>query len=85
MAAWEELDNEGEDEEANLALMASTFSDSEFEVGSNSKSEDTNHAIFKLSISDLDTLCHDFMEKCQQKARHVKMITKQYDLLKDEM
>lgn len=36
MATWEELDNEGEDEQANLSLMASTFSDSESEVDSDS-------------------------------------------------
>lgn len=41
MATWEELDNEREDGEANIALMASTFSYSESEVGSDLESEDT--------------------------------------------
>lgn len=42
MATWKELGNEEEidKEEANLASMASTFSDSESEVGSDSYSED---------------------------------------------
>lgn len=41
METWEELDNEGEDEEVNLALMPSTFLDSESEAGSDSDLEDT--------------------------------------------
>ena len=43
METWEELDNEEEadKEEANLALMASTFSEPESEVCSNSYLEDT--------------------------------------------
>ncbi|KAI5391308.1 hypothetical protein KIW84_076231 [Lathyrus oleraceus] len=43
MATWEELYNEEEadKEEANLALMTSTFSYLESEVGSDSDSEDT--------------------------------------------
>ncbi|XP_050919270.1 uncharacterized protein LOC127136792 [Lathyrus oleraceus] len=39
METWEELDNEGEGEKAILTLMASTFSDSKSEVGSDSESE----------------------------------------------
>lgn len=71
MATWEEIDSEGEDEESNLALMTSTFSDSEAEAGSDSKSEDTKHVFFNLCKSDLSTLCHDLMERCQQKAKHI--------------
>ncbi|KAI5417275.1 hypothetical protein KIW84_042043 [Lathyrus oleraceus] len=63
METWEELDNEGEDEKANLALMALILSDSKFEVGFDSKSENTTHVLSKLSISDLGALCHDFMER----------------------
>lgn len=42
METWEELDNEGEYEESNLALMASIFSNSKSEVDSDFESEDTN-------------------------------------------
>lgn len=58
---WEELDNEGEDEKANLALMASTFSDSESEADSDFESEDTKQVFSSLSKSHLNTMCHDLM------------------------
>lgn len=33
----------------------------------------------------MSTLCHDLMERCQQKAKHMKTLKKQYGLLKDEL
>lgn len=64
MVTWEEPDSEGEDEEANLALMASTFSDSESDAGSKSESKDTEPVFSNISESYLSTLCHNLMERC---------------------
>lgn len=75
MATWEELDNEEEDEEAKLALMASTFLES----------KDIKQVFSNHSKSDLSTLCHDLVERCQQKSRHIKTLKKQCDLLKDKL
>lgn len=85
MEKWEELDNEGEEEEANLTLINSILSDSELEAGSDSKLENINQVLSKYSISNLRALCHDFMERCLQKVRHVKMLTKQHDHLKSKL
>lgn len=76
VATWEELGNKGEDEEVNLAFMASTFLNSEFGVDSDSESEDTEHVFYNLSKYNLSTLCHDLMERCQQKVRHIKTLKK---------
>ncbi|KAI5402347.1 hypothetical protein KIW84_050094 [Lathyrus oleraceus] len=57
-----------EDEEANLALMASTFSNSEFEVDFESESEHAEHVLSNLSKSDLSTLCHDLIERSIRRA-----------------
>ena len=89
METWDELDNEEDsekdEERANLALMDSTFSDSESGDGSDSESKDTEHVIYKLSKSNQSTLCHSLMERRRQKARHMKTLNKQYDLLKDKL
>lgn len=74
-----------EHEEANLALIASTFSNLESEADSDSESADTEHVLSNLSKSDLSAMCHDLIERCQQKAKHIKTLKKQYDLLKDEL
>lgn len=89
METCDELDYEKEDdkskEDANLALVASTFSDSESEAGSNSNSEDTEEVFYKLFKSYLITLCQDLMERCLQKSRHMKIINKQYGLIRYEL
>lgn len=64
MATQEELDTEGEDEETNLTLMASIFSNSESEANSYSYPEDAEHVFSHLSTTDLSTLCYDLMERC---------------------
>ena len=90
METWNELDDDDEEadnneEEANLALMASTFSYTESKVNLNLDSNDANEVFSKLSRSDLITFCQDLMDKCQEKARHMKILKNQYDLLKDEL
>ncbi|XP_050914968.1 uncharacterized protein LOC127129906 [Lathyrus oleraceus] len=65
METWDELDNKEEDnenkEEANLALVASTFSDSE--VDSDSDSEDVDEAFSRLIRYDIITFCQDLMDR----------------------
>ena len=89
MVTWYELYDEEEvdksKEKANLASVASTFSDLESEDGSDSNSEDVKEVFSKLSISDLITLSQDLMDRCQQKAKHMKIIRKQYDLIRDTL
>lgn len=65
--------------------MSLTFSNSESKVDSDSELEDTKHVFSNLSKSDLSTLCLDLMERCQQKATHIKTSKKQRDILKDEL
>ncbi|KAI5416109.1 hypothetical protein KIW84_041236 [Lathyrus oleraceus] len=48
IATWEKLDNEGENEEANLALKTSTFSNLEFEVDFDSESKNTKTSKTRL-------------------------------------
>ena len=66
MATWDELvdekDSNREADEANLALMDLTLSDSEFESCSGSKSDKEDREYLNLSWSDL---IHDFMSLCQ--------------------
>lgn len=85
METWEKLDNEGDNEEPNLALVALTFLESVSEVDSDTESEDTEHVFSNLSKFDLITQCHDLMGRCQQKAMHIKILKKQCDFLKDEL
>lgn len=65
--------------------MASIFSNSESEVDSDSESEDTEHVFSHLLKFDLSTLCHDLMERYQQKAKHIKTLRKKCSLIKDEL
>lgn len=78
METWDELDNEEEadenKEEANLALVASTFSDLESEVDSGLDSEDVDEVFSKLSRSYLIMFCQDLMDRCWQKSRHMKIL-----------
>lgn len=87
METQEELENEEEDdkEEANLAQMALTLSESESEASSNLDPEDTKEVFSELFKSNLITLCQDLMERCQQKARHMKILKKQCGLVRDEL
>lgn len=52
-------------------------SDSDF--GSESKDDEV---FSKLSLSNLITFIQDIKSRCQEKARHMKILKKQYDLLK---
>lgn len=68
MATCDELDDEEEvdknEEETNLALIASTFSNTESEVNSDSDSEDEDEVFSKLFRSDLITFYQDLMGRC---------------------
>lgn len=61
--------------------MASTFSESE--VDSDLDSEYAYGVFSKLSRFDLITFFQDLMDRCQEKSKHMKILKKQYDLLKD--
>lgn len=69
MATWDELgdeeDSDREAEEANLALMALTLSNLEFEPGSSSESDEGGEVYSYVSFYDL---IHDFMSHCQDNA-----------------
>lgn len=65
--------------------MATTLSDSKSEAGSDSDSKDIEQVFSELSKSDLITLSWDLMDRCQQKAMHMKIIKKQYGLIRDEL
>lgn len=56
--------------------MASTFSNTEWEANSESDLEDADEVFSKLSRSYLITLYQDLMDRCQEKARHIKLIKK---------
>lgn len=63
--------------------MALTYLDTEFE----SDSEEEHEVFAKLSYSDLITFFQDLIliGRCQEKSRHMKILKKQYVLLKDEL
>lgn len=81
MKTWDKLDNEGDfdkgKEQTNLDLIALTSSETEY--------EEANEVFSKLSLSDLITFIQDLMGHCQDKVRHMKILKKQYDLLKDKL
>lgn len=83
METWDELndreDSDREAEEANLAMMALTLSDLEFESGSGSESDENDQVYSNLSWSNL---IHDFMSLFQDQTRHVKVVMKQLEFLK---
>lgn len=89
MAIWDELDKEDElekdEEEANLSLMALTSSDTEPDSDSSLYYEEENEVFSKLSCYDLIAFIQDLMGRYQEKTRHMKILKKQYDLLKDEL
>lgn len=77
MATWDELDDEEdsdiEAEEVNLVLMAFTLSDSESELGSGFESDEKDEVYSNLSCYNL---IHDLMIRCQDQARHMKVVKK---------
>lgn len=64
--------------------MTLTFSKAESDSDSGSKSEEGG-VFSKLSRCNLITFIQDLMSRCQEKARHMKILTKQYYLLKEEL
>lgn len=61
--------------------MALTPSDTEYA----SDSDEDGDVFFKLSNSNLITMCQELIDWCHEKARHMKSMRKYYDLLKDEL
>lgn len=70
--------------ETNLAWMAHTLSDSKFGSGSGLNMMRKMRLFSNLSHSNLITFFHDLMSHCQDKERHMKVIKKQLDFLKEE-
>ena len=62
--------------------MDLTSSEEESDSNSRSESEDEDEVFSKLSCSDLNTFVQELMRRCQEKARHMKILKKKYDLLK---
>lgn len=64
--------------------MALTFSEVESDSSSGSESEE-DEIFSKLSRSNLITFIQYLMSICQESAIHMKILTYQYDLLKEEL
>ena len=79
---WYKLDDEEDSDrefgEANLALMALTHSDSEFESGSGFESDEEDEVCSKPIFFNP---IHNFMIHFQDKARHMNDVKKQFDFL----
>ena len=77
MATWDKLDKEEEsdEEEANLAMMALTSSDTKSNSDPDSDCEE-DEVFSKLSHSNLITLIQDLMGHFQDKARDIKILKK---------
>lgn len=88
MATWDEFDKEvesGKDEEkANLALMTITSLDTKSDSDSSSDSKEEDEVFSKLTHSNLITLIQDLIIHCQDKAKDIKILKKQYELVKNE-
>lgn len=87
MESWDELEKEGEsdkyEEEFNRFLMALTSSDTESDSGSGSDCEE--EVFSKLSRLDLISFIQDLMDRFQDKAIHIKILKRDYDLMKVEL
>lgn len=64
--------------------MALTYFEAESESDSGLESEE-DEVFSKLSRSNLITFIQDLMSRCQEKARHMKVLAKQYNLFKEEL
>lgn len=62
--------------------MAYTLSVSESKSGSGSKYDEEDEVYLNLSRYDL---IHDLMSRWQDKVRHMKVVKKQLDFLKEEL
>lgn len=89
MVTWDELDNKDETDkdegEANLALMATTPSNTKYESTSGSYSDGEDEVFSSLSRFDLISFIQELMSRCQDKVRPMKTLKKEYDLLKQEL
>lgn len=89
MATWHELDQKWEpdkdEEEANLALMASTSLDIESDLGSRSDSKEEEEVFSKLSHTHLIILIQDLMEHCQEKSKHIKILKNNFEQKTNEL
>lgn len=89
MATWDELDNKDNSDkdkgETNMALIALTSSDTGSESGSGSEYEEEDEVFFILTRSHLISCIQYLMCRCQDKAKHMKILKNHYDLLKEEL
>lgn len=56
--------------------MSLTSFEAKLDSDSGSESEEEDDVLYKLSCSDLITFIQDLMGRCQEKARHVKVLKK---------
>lgn len=77
MLTWEGLEEENDEEEANLALMASTSSDAESEVDY----EDEDEVFFELTREDLFNVVKKIISHYHNKSKGFKILKGQYDLM----
>ncbi|KAK2352348.1 gag-protease polyprotein [Trifolium repens] len=85
LATWEDLDKDSNsygDEEANLALMATTFDREDSEAGS--YSEDEEEVISKLSRTELVDSLKDALKFLTKKAGECKVLKKAYNNLTEK-
>ncbi|KAK2451204.1 hypothetical protein QL285_010275 [Trifolium repens] len=86
LATWEDLDKDSEsegDEEANLALMATTSDRVDSDEGSDS--EDEEEVISKLSRTELIDSLKDALKILTKKAGECKLLKKSYSNLTEKM
>ncbi|WJX52128.1 hypothetical protein P8452_38270 [Trifolium repens] len=86
LATWEDLDKDSDsegDEEANLALMATTSDREDSEAGSDS--EDEEEVIAKLSRTELVDSLKDALKMLTKKAGECKVLKKAYNNLTEKM
>ncbi|KAK2409240.1 hypothetical protein QL285_044682 [Trifolium repens] len=85
LATWEDLDkdSDSDDEEANLALMATTSDREDSEADSDS--EDEEQVIAKLSRSELVDPLKDVLKMLTKKAGECKVLKRAYNHLTEKI
>ncbi|KAK2456470.1 gag-protease polyprotein [Trifolium repens] len=87
LATWDDLDQESDsdgEEEANLALMATSSDQETSEHGNDSESEDEEEVLAKLSHSELIDSLKDALRLLTKKAGECRVLKKAYNNLTEK-
>jgi hypothetical protein len=89
LATWEDVNNlsddEAEDAEANLALMATAESESDVESDAELETDDIEQVISKLSNTQISKALKDTMMKYMDKSKELELFKQKFNMLNDKV